>query len=49
MEKSLKMNVLIIFYKSSNHDMYKQGIKKTTLSIFDDKRNYLDNISIPCN
>ena len=30
--------------KSSNHDMYMQGIKKTTLSIFDDKRNYLDNI-----
>ena len=30
--------------KSINHDMYMQGIKKTTLSIFDDKRNYLDNI-----
>ena len=36
--------------KSSNHDMYMQGIKKTALSIFDDKRNYLDNItSIPWN
>ena len=36
--------------KSSNHDMYMQGIKKTTLSIFDDKRNYLDNITnIPRN
>ena len=36
--------------KSSNHDIYMQGIKKTTLSIFDDKRNYLDNIrSIPWN
>ena len=36
--------------KSINHDMYMQGIKKTTLSIFDDKRNYLDNItSIPRN
>ena len=34
--------------KSINHDMYMQGVKKTTLSIFDDKRNYLDNItSIP--
>ena len=34
--------------KSSNHDMYMQGIKKTTLSLFDDKRKYLDNItSIP--
>ena len=30
--------------KSSNHDMYMQGINKMTLSIFDDKRNYLDNI-----
>ena len=36
--------------KSSNHDMYIRGTKKTTLSIFDDKRNYLDNItSIPWN
>ena len=36
--------------KSSNHDMYMQGIKKTTLSIYDDKKNYLDNIkSIPWN
>ena len=34
--------------KSINHDMHMQGIKKTTLSIFDDKRNYLDNVeSIP--
>ena len=30
--------------------MYMQGIKKTTLSIFDDKRIYLDNVtSIPWN
>ena len=30
--------------------MYMQGSKKTTLSIFDDKSNYLDNIkSIPWN
>ena len=36
--------------KSSNHNMYMWGIKKTALSIFDDKRNYLDNItSIPWN
>ena len=35
-------------FRSINHDMYMQGIKKTALSIFDDKRNYLDNIkSIP--
>ena len=31
--------------KSNKHDMYMQGIKKTTLSIFDDKRNYLDNVT----
>ena len=36
--------------KSSNHNMYMQGIKKTALSSFDDKRNYIDNItSIPWN
>ena len=36
--------------RSINHDMYMQGIKKTALSIFDDKRNYLDNIkNIPWN
>ena len=36
--------------KSSDHNMYMQGIKKTALCIFDDKRNYLDNItSIPWN
>ena len=34
--------------KSNKHDMYMQEIKKMTLSIFDDKRNSLDNIrSIP--
>ena len=34
--------------KSTNHEMYLQKIGKTTLSIFDDKRNYLDNIeSLP--
>ena len=30
--------------------MYMQGIKKTTLNIFDDKRSYLNNTkSIPWN
>ena len=34
--------------KSINHDMYLQKIRKTTLSIFDDKKNYLDVIeSLP--
>ena len=36
--------------RSINHDMYMQGIKKTALTIFDDKRIYLNNItSIPWN
>ena len=36
--------------KSINHDMYMQEIIKSTLSIFDDKRNYLDNYtSLPWN
>ena len=36
--------------KSINHDMYMQEIIKSTLSIFDDKRNYLDNsTSLPWN
>ena len=36
--------------KSINHDMYMQGIKKTALSIFNDKKNFLDNVeSIPWN
>ena len=30
--------------KSNNHEMYLQKIRKTTLSIFDDKKNYLDYI-----
>ena len=33
-----------------NHDMRRQKVNKTTLSIFDDKRNYLINIkSVPWN
>ena len=36
--------------KPINHDMYMQEIIKSTLSIFDDKRNYLDNYtSLPWN
>ena len=30
--------------KWSNHDMYLQKLRKTTLSIFDDERNYLNKI-----
>ena len=46
----LENEVINYILKSTNHDMYMQGIKKMTLSIFDDKRNYLDNItSIPWN
>ena len=35
--------------RSINHNMYMQGIKKTVLSNFDDKRNYLDIKSIAWN
>ena len=36
--------------KSIIHDMYLPKIRKSTLSIFDDKMNYLDNIeSLPWN
>ena len=32
--------------RSHNHDMYLQRVKKPTLSIFDDKRWYINNIEI---
>ena len=35
----------IYILKSINHDMYLQKIRKSTLSIFDDKKIYLDNNS----
>ena len=36
--------------RSINHEMVLQEIKKSTLSIFDDKRNYINNIeSLPWN
>ena len=36
--------------RSINHDMILQKVKKSTLSIFDDKRCYINNIeSIPWN
>ena len=36
--------------KSIDHDMYLQEIQKSTLSVFDDKGNYLDNnINLPSN
>ena len=36
--------------RSVNHEMYLQKIKKSSLSIFDDERNYLSNIkSLPWN
>ena len=36
--------------RSINHEMVLQEVKKSTLSIFDDKRNYINNIeSLPCN
>ena len=30
--------------RSNNHEMILQKVKKSTLSIFDDKRNFLNNI-----
>ena len=30
--------------RSVNHDMYLQRVKKSTLSVFDDKRCYINNI-----
>ena len=48
--EKIKNECVNYILKSSNHDMYMRRIKKTTLSIFDDKRSYLDNIkSIPWN
>ena len=48
--EELENECINYFLKSPNHDMYMQGIKKTTLSIFDDKMIYLDNVeSIPWN
>ena len=36
------------FLRSNNHEMNLQEIKKSTLSVFDDKRCYINNIkSIP--
>ena len=36
--------------RSINHEMYLQAVKKSTLSIFDDKRCYINNIeSVPWN
>ena len=38
------------FIRSINHEMVLQEVKKRTLSIFDDKRCYINNIeSIPWN
>ena len=40
----------IYFIKSINHEMVLQEVKKSTLSIFDDKRCHINNIeSIPRN
>ena len=43
MEKNIKENVIFIL-KSINHEMVLQEVKKSTLSIFDDKRCYINNI-----
>ena len=45
LEKNIIKNV-IIFLRSINHEMYLQEIKKSTLSYFDDKRCYENNIRV---
>ena len=36
--------------KTTNDEMYLQKVRKSTLSAFDEKRKYLNEIeSIPCN
>ena len=46
MEKIINKNVIINNYiiRSLNHEMYLQLIQKTLLSLFDDKRCYINNI-----
>ena len=46
MARNINKNVIII--RSINHEMVLQKVKKSTLSIFDDKRCYINNIgSLP--
>ena len=48
--EELENECINYIFRSINRDMYMQGIKKATLSIFDDKRNFLDKIKcIPWN
>ena len=50
MGKNIKKNVKISFLRSGNHEEYLQLIKKSKLSIFDDKRCYIkETESIPWN
>ena len=42
MERNIKKNTIYIL-KSINHEMYLQKIKISSLSICDDKWNYLNN------
>ena len=41
-EHQRECNIYIII--SINHEMHLEEVKKTTLSIFDDKRSYINNI-----
>ena len=50
MKKNIKIECVNHILKSINHEMHLQGIKKSTLSIFDDKRCYINNVEgIPWN
>ena len=45
MERNIKENVIKYIIRSINHEMHLQEVKKkSTLSIFDDKRCYINNI-----
>ena len=44
MEKKYQQECDNYINKSINHEMILQRIKKSTLSIFDDKRCYINNI-----
>ena len=44
MERNISENVIFILLDQINHEMVLQEVKKSTLSIFEDKRCYKNNI-----
>ena len=43
MEMNIKKNVINYIIRSINHEMHLQEVKKFALSLFDDKRCYINN------